>query len=392
MSIRKLTADKIYPVTAPVIKNGVIIIDENGTILDITTMDQHDPSDVQKYNGVLIPGFVNTHCHLELSHMKGKVPTGTHLIPFIKDVITKRNAEAEYIEECILQAEQEMINNGIVAVGDISNTTDTFAQKNKNNLLYHTFVEFFDMWQASNAMGTFEKYHTVFENLTLPEGHFKTCVPHAPYSVSNPLFDTIRSTWTDNSVVSIHNQETQAELDFFLSGTGELIDFYKEFGLNLQDFNVTGKSSIYYALEKLNASKTLFVHNTLTTVQNIEDAHNVLKNVYWASCPNANLYIENRLPDYKNFIQTKAKVTLGTDSLTSNWQLSIWEEMKTIHRFQSYVDFETLLSWATINGAEALGMEKSLGSLTIGKKPGIIHLAGTPDNNIFKHATPKKIA
>jgi cytosine/adenosine deaminase-related metal-dependent hydrolase len=86
------------------------------------------------------------------------------------------------------------------------------------------------------------------------------------------------------------------------------------------------------------------------------------------------LYIENRLPNYQYFLDTGAKMTIGTDSLTSNWQLSILEEMKTIARFQSYVPFQTLLRWATINGAEALGFDDQLGSIEVGKKPGLLLL------------------
>ncbi|MEO1714151.1 MAG: amidohydrolase family protein, partial [Bacteroidota bacterium] len=59
------------------------------------------------------------------------------------------------------------------------------------------------------------------------------------------------------------------------------------------------------------------------------------------------------------------------DSLTSNWQLSVLEEMKTIARFQSYIPFETLIRWATLNGAEALGFADELGSLEPGKRPGL---------------------
>jgi len=117
--------------------------------------------------------------------------------------------------------------------------------------------------------------------------------------------------------------------------------------------------------------RTLFVHNTLTTYKDIAAAKSWGKNVYWATCPNANLYIENRLPNYKYFLDAKANLTIGTDSLTSNWQLSVWEEMKTISRYQSYIDFSTMLQWATINGAKALGMEENLGSIEVGKTPGI---------------------
>ncbi|MEL7378446.1 MAG: amidohydrolase family protein, partial [Bacteroidota bacterium] len=121
----------------------------------------------------------------------------------------------------------------------------------------------------------------------------------------------------------------------------------------------------------------LFVHNTTTTSEDIAAATSWAQNgVYWATCPNANLYIENRLPRYDIFLEADAKVCVGTDSLTSNWQLSVLEEMKTISKYQSYVPFQTLLKWATLHGAEALGFDDELGSLSVGKKPGLLALDG----------------
>ncbi|MBP6681145.1 MAG: amidohydrolase family protein, partial [Saprospiraceae bacterium] len=115
----------------------------------------------------------------------------------------------------------------------------------------------------------------------------------------------------------------------------------------------------------------------------IEAAQSWSDQVYWATCANANLYIENRLPFYKHFIDAGARMTIGTDSLTSNWQLSILEEMKTISRYQSYVPFETLLQWATLNGAMALGMEDTLGSLDKGKTPGVLVLDFDPEVGVL---------
>ena len=371
--MRKITADWLFPISSKPIENGVIIVDNQGKILKIDSRDHHDIASLEYYKGVLVPGFINTHCHLELSHMKGKVATGTTLIPFITGVVTQRGAEAEVIADAIEQAEKEMIEGGIVAVGDISNVTDTFAQKEKGNLRYYTFVEMFDFLQDNDADKEFEKYKSVYDAIPLAKGSRKSVVPHAPYSVSRRLFKKIKDlNAKDNTTISIHNQETQSEQDLFLYGKGDFYDFYGKFGISLNTFVPSGKTSIHYALENLDPSvKTLFVHNTLTSKADIGAAQMWSENVYWATCPNANLYIENRLPNYQHFIDDHVRMTIGTDSLTSNWQLSILEEMKTIQRFQSYITFEILIRWATLNGAQALGFEDTLGSFDIGKTPGI---------------------
>ena len=142
--MHKFSADRVFPVSSAPIEKGVLITDDAGQILAIERREQHDPASLQILPGVLIPGFVNTHCHLELSHMKGKVHTGTGLIPFITGVVTQRNAAAEVIADAIEQAERDMLAGGIVAVGDISNAPDTFAVKAKGRLRYYTFVELFD--------------------------------------------------------------------------------------------------------------------------------------------------------------------------------------------------------------------------------------------------------
>ena len=371
--MRKISADRVYTIDQKPIDEGVVIVDDDGKILGLDTRLNHEISELEIHEGVIIPGFVNTHCHLELSHMKGKVDTGTGLIPFITAVVQQRGSSELEIQEAIAAAEQEMLDGGIVAVGDISNVTDTFGQKAKNNLRYSTFVEFFDFLQNANAQSEFEKYKAVFDQLNLPEGHKKSCVPHAPYSVSSKLFELINEVNSgSDTTISIHNQETPPENQLFLDKSGGFIDFYAGFGVSLNDFEPNNKPSIHYALQQMDPNlKTLFVHNTLSTSADIQVAQAWGRDVFWATCPNANLYIENNLPDYKTFIDNDAQMTIGTDSLTSNWQLSILEEMKTIARYQSYVPFETLLKWATLNGARALGFEDDLGSIEVGKTCGL---------------------
>jgi aminodeoxyfutalosine deaminase len=396
-TFRKITADLVCPVDADAMPEAVVIVDAQGTIQAIEPRQQHDPASLEILRGVLTPGFVNTHCHLELSHMKGRVDTGTGLIPFITSVVTKRNVAADIITEAIRNAHEEMLAGGIVALGDISNAPDTFAVKAEGRMRHYTFIELFDFLQDEGAAKAFSDWSAVYDQLSPASGSRKVLVPHAPYSVSPTLFQKINdfntATGEAQHTVSIHNQETPPENELFLTKTGGFPDFYRGFGIGLDHFSATGQPSIYYALQYLDpAQRTLFVHNTLSTRADVEAAQAWSPHTYWATCPNANLYIENRLPDYQVFIDTDARVTIGTDSLTSNWQLSILEEMKTIARYQSYVLFPTLLRWATLHGAQALGFDDTLGSITPKKTPGLLLLEGlTPDLKLTAGVTVRRV-
>ena len=370
--MRKITADWVYPIANAPIQNGVLTINDSGEILAIDVRSNHNMGDLEVYKGILVPGFVNTHCHLELSHMKGVAPTGTGLLPFLKTVVNHRNVSEKKIQEAIQKGDKEMREGGIVAVGDISNKTDTANAKDDSPIRYYTFVEMFDFLQEDWAENTFNDYWKVFEGQSDKNGNRKSPVPHAPYTVSRNLFHKLRTVQSSDATISIHNQETKHEDNFFLKKKGDFLEFYKTFGISIEAFAATKQTSIHYAMEYMNPQlRTLFVHNTMTQPVDIQAAHSWSKKVYWATCPNANLYIENQLPNYRYFMDNQAKMTIGTDSLTSNWQLSILEEMKTIAKYQSYVGLETLLQWATLNGAEALGFDDDLGSFEKGKKPGI---------------------
>lgn len=396
--MRKLTAGYLFPVSSPPIQNGVVIVDGTGKILQLDKRENHDPATLEMHRGAIVPGFVNAHCHLELSHMKGVAPTGTGLLPFLHTVVNFRHVPQEQIDAAIGQAGQEMYEAGIVAAGDISNKADTAAVKSKSPIRYYTFVEMFDFLKDDWAQKTFDGYMKIFEQHSAEGGNRKSCVPHAPYTVSKKLFSLINQ--ANHSAlrsphsaltVSIHNQETVHEDEFFFSKKGDFLEFYKAFNVSVDEFRASGKPSIYYALENMDPRhRTLFVHNTMTQPAEIKAAQKWgTGGCFWCSCPNANLYIENRLPHYQHFLDAEAKVCLGTDSLTSNWQLSILEEMKTIARFQSYVPFGTLLRWATLNGAEALGFEADLGSIEVGKTPGL-NLLNLDDGQQLTNATAVK--
>lgn len=375
--MRKITAEWIYTVDSERIHRGVIVISDQNEILEIGKRDQFDQSEIEHFSGIIIPGFINTHCHLELSHMKGKVDTGTGLIPFIRKVVQFRDVDQEVIQEAIRRADKEMYDAGIQAVGDISNKPDTFEVKSQSKIRYFTFVEMFDFLQDDKTEMLIQPYLDTYHQA---QGHF-SAVPHATYSVSPTLFRRVRELNSKQTLtVSIHNQETPAEISLFASHDGALLDFFGGLGFPIDKFRPDERSPLRYALNHMDpAQRTLLVHNTLTPAEDIQFAHRWSEELYWATCANANLYIENRLPNYAAFVEEGAKMTIGTDSLTSNWQLSVWEEMKTISRYHSYLDFETLLRWATLNGAQALGFDDELGSISVGKKPGLLNVTFDPD-------------
>ncbi len=377
MKLRYLTADWVYPVVSERIREGVVVM--NGDqVVEITSRDRIAKQNIEHHRGILIPGLINTHCHLELSHLNGHIDTGIGLLAFLERVVRLRETSQSEIDQAIVKADAFMWAQGIQAVGDISNKTDTFPFKQKSPITYYTFVEMFDFMQGDKMKHLISGTGPVYEQAPSP----KAFVPHAPYSVSPALFEKIKALNTGRGTVTIHNQETAAEEELFISGTGAFHRFFEQFGFTLDGFEKTGRSSIHYAMQHLDPEqRILFVHNTMTSKADIGAAQSWSEHVYWATCPNANLFIENRLPDYRPFIEDHVRMTIGTDSLTSNWQLSILEEMKTIAKYQSYVPFDTLLLWATYNGAAALGLQDELGSIEPGKRPGILVLNFDPDRD-----------
>ena len=156
--MRKISADYIFPISSPPIKNGVVVVDDEGIILEVAGHKSHAAGDIEHHHGVIVPGFVNTHCHLELSHLKGQVTERKGITGFISELVSKRGAfSPEQIKLSIESAEDEMIRNGIVAVGDISNTDYSFDQKKKGKIAYHTFLEVYIEWHHKEQIQHNEK-------------------------------------------------------------------------------------------------------------------------------------------------------------------------------------------------------------------------------------------
>jgi cytosine/adenosine deaminase-related metal-dependent hydrolase len=387
MAYRKFQADQLFTGYKLLARNNVLITDEEGIVQDIVSQENAG-GDIKFLEGILTPGFVNSHCHLELSHLKNIIPPHTGLIEFLCSVVTKREAPtgtedpAKNKFEAIIAAEKEMYDSGIMAVGDIGNTADTAQVKSKSNIYWQNFVEVISFTDAK-ADENFQHYFGVAEEMksalrTSSIQHRTSLVPHAPYSISPKTFDRINAA-TKNQIISIHNQEHTAEDDLYKTGGGEYLKLFKIFGIDKSPFPVTGLSSIRSYLPYFTNGQTIFlVHNTYMPEEDIVFAKNYAAEngltLIYCFCINANLYIENKVPAIENFIKHNCHIVLGTDSYSSNWQLSIAKEISSMQKHFPQLGLDKCLQWATINGAKALHRDDQLGSFEKGKKPGVVVL------------------
>ena len=369
--IRYLSADYIFPIHQAPLKNGVIAVDENGEVMGIYSKDaaEIEHKNIEYYEGIITPGFVNSHCHLELSHLAGEIPKHTSLIPFLQGVMGRKASEKNLIDVAMQKADQQMYDSGIVAVGDISNSLVSKEVKLKSKIYYHTFVEIlgFNPEVAEAALERGKALRLEFKPL------HTSIVPHAPYSVSKELFLAIQElSEKENNLFSLHNQESEEENRFYDKKEGGFINFYSAINRSIDFFKAHAQTSLSSISAWLpTQEKILLVHNTFTCQEDIALVKKQKLDITWCLCPNANLYIENTLPSVDLFKESAHSIVLGTDSLASNDKLCILSEIKTLHEHFPDLSLAETLQWATLNGARFLGVDKQLGSIEVGKRPGL---------------------
>jgi cytosine/adenosine deaminase-related metal-dependent hydrolase len=364
----KYQPQQLFTGTSLLSGGEVLICAGDGTIKDI--INEADAGEgIQALEGILCPGLVNAHCHLELSHLVGKIPKKQGLVNFVGEVIKHRSGyELEEMQAAMQQEADSMYQQGIVAVGDICNTAYSIPIKKNSPIHWHNFIEI-----AGFVDGAAEKRFQ--EGRLLRDAFFNNNLiagisPHAPYSVSGTLFQLINID-AEKKLISIHNQEAAAENELYLRRSGDFLRLYQELGIDIGAFKATGKTSLQSWLPLFNKKQSIIsVHNSFTDSEDLAFAAG--RDIYYCFCVLANLYIENTVPSLGQFLSQPSKLLIGTDSLASNDQLDMMTEINTIRQHFPAIPLETILQWATLNGAEALGISERFGSFDKGKSPGLV--------------------
>jgi cytosine/adenosine deaminase-related metal-dependent hydrolase len=378
--MKRFAAQYIITNTGPLLKRSVVTTDDDGTIISIQNNEGalNEKHSTEFYNGIIIPGFVNCHCHLELSHLKGSIPKGSGLASFIEHVRNSRE-DKNGLSASQASADNHMLSEGIVLCADICNTADTFKLKHESGIIYLNLLEVFGL-DADKAGRRMNEMNSLAETAKSMGLSF-SLVPHSAYSMSLTLLKLLKSKNSENKVTSIHFMETDGEETFLNQNGGPLMLSYTRSGL-IPPVLETAKNHADVILEEITSSGNLIlVHNTFADRKTVR-AVRKRKNLFWCICPNSNIYIENKVPPLNMLIEEGCELVIGTDSLASNTRLSVLEELKTIQFNFPLIPLENLILWATANGAKALDEEKRFGKIEPGKKPGLLVLQNVDLQNM----------
>lgn len=375
--MKRISADLMLTPTGELAPGHQLTFDDRGTIHYFGPIKE----DVDEHvTGTISPGFINTHCHLELSHLENRIPQKKGLHGFISDFLQARKNYPSPDFDAIKNADRSMWQNGIMAVADICNTSDSFIVKKESKIVYHSFIELFDIRKTA----TDEAYTNglrLYDNARA--SHLEASLtPHAPYSVSDELFSRIAAHKNAKDTLwSLHNQESSAENELFESHAGKLYELMQKAGVDFYGDIPFPTESIQRSFRFFPANgNILLVHNTFIREKDLQFlfSKNLKNRLWFCLCPLANLYIEDRIPDIALLRNNGAQITIGTDSLASNHQLSVLAELKAIAGLYPEINAGELLQWATSNGAGFMNFPK-LGNFSEGNTPGILWLPQITD-------------
>ena len=357
-----------YALVNGALERGVVVeVDDNGTITSITCHDNIDSvASVEFFPGILIPGMINAHSHLELSYLRGAIAEATGFAGFAREIGRVRgNYTNEERLHAASVADSEMWHEGVEAVVDIANDTLVMPIKEHSKIEYHTLFEAFGL--MTNSADAQYAMASQYDNTG--------ATPHSTYSLQNDIFCDIAHKGTEP--LSIHFLESDDEIALY-NNSGSLWDWYERMGWEC-DFLHYG-SPTKRIVESVPAHRsTLLVHGCKATREDVAMLNSHFKTpATWVLCPESNRYISGLTPPVDMLREMGAAIAIGTDSLASTRHISMVQNMLLLGN----IPLIDLLTYATINGAKALGIAERKGSIGVGKQPGLAVISGVDFQNM----------
>ena len=368
-----ILSDIILPISSDPIENGAVVVSD-GPIVDFG----HRRDLEKKYSSfkkliykecIILPGFINAHIHLELGWIKNKLGNYKNFIEWLQQIIKakKDDVSNEILIESITNGIEEQIKSGVTTVGEISsyNGIDIPILKN-SGLRTILFKEYLDRNIDLLDSGFNEPTELYEERL----------FPHSPYSCSPETLDKIFNyTLKHDLALGIHLAESKDETNFLKNlsnGFDNII--YPLLGRKCFT-RVSTESPVKY-ISKFNKklkSQLTCIHMVNINKNDIEFIKN--DNIGVVLCPRSNILLNVGKPNFSLLINTK-KIGLGTDGISSNYNLNFIEEIRTIHNLLLDENFDdsTFLSiyFATLGGAKALFIDEKIGSIEKGKEADLL--------------------
>ena len=362
---RKITAH--YTLVGGQLRSNIVVeVDSSRRIVSVVESEVIDSmAGVEFYPGILIPGMVNLHCHLELAYLRGAIEEQTGFAGFARAIGMVRDKFT--IEERLHAAsvaDSAMWQEGIEAVLDIANDDLVMPVKERSKIEYRTLFELFGL-----GCNSITKHQEMAERYTN-----SSITPHSTYSLQDQMFRSAAS--NNRSTISIHMLESEAETELY-RGQGSLMEWYERMGWEC-DFLHYGSPAQRVVRSIEPSRNVVLVHGCRATGEDVALISDHFKdNVTWALCPESNRYISNDRPPVELLRKMGCRIGIGTDSLASARSLSLIDNLRLIDD----VPLNEALTWATKGGAEALSMEH-LGEIAVGKRPGLVIIRDADLHNL----------
>lgn len=368
--MKLLRAGWLLPVSGGPVRDGAVAV-AGGRIAWVgpwRSPERPAGESVELGHGVLLPGLVNAHCHVELSHLAGAAPGAQGFSAWVAGLVARRAGETrEELRAAAATALQALAAAGTVAVGDVSNRLehlDLFEPAGLRAVVFHELLA----WDPARAGEVARAADERLAALPARAGVSVRLAAHAPHSVSPALFAALQER---GGPAAVHLAESPDESRFLRSGDGPWREFLDR-RLGPVPFDPPGLSPVRY-LDSLGVLRRglLAVH---AAQAGREDCRLLAqRGVRVALCPRSNLALGVGLPPVEALLEAGVELCLGSDSLASAPSLDVLDDLRLLRREFPALPVHRLVEMATRDGARALGLD-DLGTLEPGRRAALAFL------------------